>query len=155
MTDNSKNCLARAMVCSLLVVTALLMPAPARAQQASAPPSEGLVGLLPTLILRDIRLPEPPTGFSHSAHFSPFVTGDLDNPAVAIVNGFNTLMTLQLSTFPLGSGAGGFTYSFDPALGTFRRSTSSFGPSFAERATTIGRRRFSGGFTYQYTRYDR
>ena len=132
-----------------------LMPATARAQQATPPPTEGLVGLLPTLILRDIRLPEPPSGFSHSAHFSPFITGDLTNPAVGIVNGFNTLMTLQLSTFPLGSGASGFSYTLDPTLGTFKRSTNSFGPSFAERATTVGRRRFSGGLTFQHTRYNR
>ena len=142
-------------IASTLFVLLALVPATARAQQTAATvPTEGLVGLLPNLILRDIRLPEPPTGFSHSAHFSPITTGELTNPAVGIVNGFNTLMTLQLSTFPLGSGAGGFTYSFDPALGTFKRSTSSFGPSFAERANTVGRRRFSGGMTFQHTRYD-
>jgi hypothetical protein len=147
--------MTRRFVTALFLALAFV-PATAFAQQTPpATPSEGLVSLLPTLILRDIKLPEPPTGFSHSAHFSPITTGDLTNPAVAIVNGFNTLMTLQLSTFPLGSGAGGFTYSFDPTLGTFKRSTSSFGPSFAERATTVGRRRFGAGMTYQHTRYNR
>src|SRR5688572_26607194 len=137
----------------LLIVQFALLPAIARAQ---TPAPDGLVNLLPTLILQEIRLPEPLTpGFSHSAHFSPLTTGELQNPAVGIVNGFNSLLTLQLSTFPLGSSAGGFTYAFDPALGTFKRSTTSFGPSFAERATTIGHRRVSGGFAYQHTRYNR
>ena len=60
-------------------------------------------------------------------------------------------MMVQLSSFPLGSSAGGFTYSFDDALGTFRRTSSSFGPSFAERATTIGRGKLSAGVTYQHS----
>jgi Putative MetA-pathway of phenol degradation len=142
---------------SLLFVCAVVFfPVAARAQQPAPPASDGLVTLLPNLILREVRLPEPLTpGFSHSAHFSPLTTGELDNPAVSLVNSFTTLMTSQLSTFPLGSGAGGFTYRFDPAVGTFQRSTSSFGPYFAERSTTIGRGRMSGGFTYQHTRYNR
>src|SRR5688572_31993176 len=157
MIDNSlKDFVAGIKYSWLLVFALALVPGAAHAQQPAPAPSQGgLVDLLPTLILREIRLPEPPTGFSHSAHFSPLTTGELTNPVVGIVNGFNTLMTLQLSTVPLGSGAGGFTYSFDPTLGTFKRSTSSFGPSFAERATTIGRRRVSAGFTYQHTRYNR
>ena len=60
---------------------------------------------------------------------------------------------MQLSTFPLGSPAGGFTYSFDETLGTFRRTTPSFGPVFAERAVTMGRNRFNAGFSYQHTTY--
>jgi hypothetical protein len=156
ITDATTNCTARVRRLILVAVAVALLPAAARAQQPPPAANEALVSLLPTLILREIRLPEPPPGFlSHSAHFQPLVTGDVDNPAFGIVNGFNTLMTLQLSTFPLGSGAGGFTYSFDPAVGTFSRTTSSFGPSFAERATTIGRRKFSAGFTYQHTSYNR
>ena len=47
----------------------------------------------------------------------------------------------QLSSLPLGSSSGGFTYSYDPSLGTFTRTTDTFGPAFAERAQTLGRRR--------------
>ena len=123
--------------------------------QTTPPPSD-LSSLLPELILRGITLPTPTTpGLSHSAHFSPFAVADLENPAVAIVEGFNKLMVVQLSTFPIGSSSGGFSYAFDPTLGTFRRASSSFGPLFAERAATIGRGRFSAGFNYQHSSYDR
>jgi hypothetical protein len=62
-------------------------------------------------------------------------------------------LATQFSTFPLGSSSGGITYVFDESVGTFRRSSSSFGPLFAERALTIGRRKFSAGFNYQHTSY--
>ena len=99
-------------------------------------------------------MPRPAVaGISHEAHFSPIEGNELDNPAVGIVRSFNKLTMVQLSTQPLGSPAGGFTYTFDESLGTFRRTSSSFGPSFAERALTLGRNKFNGGFTYQRTRY--
>jgi hypothetical protein len=122
--------------------------------EARAQPPPNLADLLPDLILRDVTLPPPITGFSHVAHFSPVDGNELDNPAVGIVRSFNKLMMVQLSTFPLGSSAGGFTYTFDQALGTFRRASTSFGPSFAERAITIGRNKLNLGFTYQHTRYN-
>lgn len=59
----------------------------------------------------------------------------------------------QLSSLPIGSSSGGFTYSFDPSLGTFTRSTESFGPAFAERAATLGRGRFNIGTSFQRSRY--
>jgi hypothetical protein len=60
----------------------------------------------------------------------------------------------MLSTYPLGSPSGGFTYTIDPALGTVTRSSDSFGPSFAERALTIGRGKASTGFVRQRAVYD-
>ena len=135
----------------LLVAILCLVPSFASAQVAS----EGLAGLLPGLILRDVTLPSPPPGFfSHAAHFSPLSINDPTNPAVEIVQAFNTQMVLQLSTFPLGSSSGGFTYTFDPAVGTFSRASRSFGPAFAERAVTAGRGRFSAGINYQHLRFD-
>ena len=113
-----------------------------------------LADLLPDLILRDITLPHANTGLSHEAHFSPIEADEADNPAVGIVRNFNKLMMVQLATFPLASSAGGFTYTFDSNLGTFRRASSSFGPAFAERSLTIGRRKFNAGFSYQHTSYD-
>jgi hypothetical protein len=112
-----------------------------------------LAELLPGLILRDIVLLPGLVGPSHVAHFSP-LTNEVNNPVVGIVQGFNTQMATQFSTFPLGSSTGGLTYVFDESVGTFRRGSTSFGPSFAERALTIGRRRFSAGFNYQRTSYD-
>ncbi len=67
---------------------------------------------------------------------------------------FNQAVVSQLSTFPLGSSAGGFTFSFNPATQTFGRSSDSFGPSFAERAMTMGAGTFNIGVTYQRATYD-
>ena len=119
-----------------------------------------LAQVLPELILRRIILesgitPGLPTGaLSHVAHFSPIEANEPDNPAVRIVQGFNSQVATQLSTFPLGSSTGGLTYVFDGSVGTFRRGSASFGPLFAERALTVGRRRLSAGFNYQRTSYD-
>ena len=66
---------------------------------------------------------------------------------------FNQAIVSQLATYPLGSSSGGFTYTFDSSLGTYARSTNSFGPSFAERALTIGRRRWNLGTSYQHASY--
>lgn len=146
-----------ARICTAVFYCALMLLGPAAAAHAqSSGNTGGLAGLLPELILREIVLPTPTTpGLSHAAHFSPLSgEADAENPAVEIVAGFNQLLTTQLASLPLGSSAGGFTYAFDPALGTFVRSSSSFGPSFAERASTIGKGRLSAGFNYQHARYD-
>jgi len=138
----------------LLSALLCLVPSIAAAQAQTAS-STGLAGLLPGLILREVTLPSPPAGFfSHSAHFSPLTINDPTNPAVEVVQAFNKQMVLQLSTFPLGSSSGGFTYTFDPGVGTFSRASRSFGPSFAERALTAGRGRFSAGMNYQHLRFD-
>ena len=118
--------------------------------------TSGLGGLLPDLILREITLPAPGGGLSHAVHFSPLSQDvNAENAAVDIVDSFNGLLIGQLASLPLGSSAGGFTYAFDPALGTFVRSSRSFGPSFAERASTIGKGRISAGFNLQHSRYKR
>jgi len=120
---------------------------PACAQQ------QPLAQVLPDLILREIVIQSPVAGISHVAHFSPLEGHDLNNPVVGIVQGFNTQIATQFSTFPLGSSSGGMTYVFDDTVGTFRRSSMSFGPMFAERALTIGRRKLNVGFNYQHTPY--
>src|SRR5687768_15211697 len=125
------------------LAVAMALPARARAQAPSH-----LSELLPDVILREVTLPRPAVaGLSHEAHFSPIEGNELDNPAVGIVRSFNKLTMVQLSTQPLGSPAGGFTYTFDESLGTFRRTSTSFGPSFAERAVTLGRNKFNAGLT--------
>lgn len=68
---------------------------------------------------------------------------------------FNRAIVSQLSGFPLGSSAGGFTFTFDPVRQTFMRSSDSFGPTFAERAMTMGQGTFNVGATYQRATYDR
>jgi hypothetical protein len=130
----------------LFAMVICLLPATASAQ-AEGPTN--LAGLLPRLILRDVSLPSA----THAAHFSPLTINDPNNPAVKIVEDFNKQLVVQLSTVPLGSSSGGFTYTFDPAVGTFSRASRSFGPAFAERALTAGRHRFSAGMNYQHLSY--
>jgi hypothetical protein len=67
---------------------------------------------------------------------------------------FNTALANQLASLPLPSPASGFTYTFDAASGAFARSAQSFGPILAERAETIGRRKFTFGFSYQRFTFD-
>jgi len=132
---------------AIAAAIALFVPRPAIAQPAGGLP---LSQILPDLIGNTIVLaprstPEVP---SHAAHFKPSPE-QLQTPEQ-----FNQQMVSQLSTFPFGSSSGGFTYTYDPALGTFSRSSESFGPLFAERALTIGRERSSLGVAYQRSTYD-
>jgi hypothetical protein len=64
------------------------------------------------------------------------------------------LTSIEVATAPLGTSTGGFTFSFDPLLQVYRRSTSSFGPAFAERALTAGRAKVSLGGNWVYSSYD-
>jgi len=85
---------------------------------------------------------------NHIAHFRP------GSDQLQVPTQVNQALLSLLSTYPLGSPSGGFTYTLDPALGTFTRTSSSFGPSFAERALTTGRGKASVGFGFQHTAYD-
>lgn len=60
----------------------------------------------------------------------------------------------QLSSFPLASASGGFTWTIDTASGAATRTSNSFGPIFAERPLTIGRRRLNVGSTLQHVTFD-
>jgi hypothetical protein len=128
-------------VACLAAVIIALQPQLASAQEI--PLSEVLV----RLIQSDILLAPPATGQSHEAHFVP---GE-DQRLTPFL--FNQAIASQLATYPLGSSSGGFTYTFDSSLGTYTRSTNSFGPSFAERALTIGRGRWNTGASYQHASY--
>jgi hypothetical protein len=132
-----------------VLFAAMLLLTPAVTAAQSTTPPAGLAGLLPGLILREVTLPSA----THAAHFSPLSTNDQDNPAVEVVESFNKQLVVQLSTVPIGSSSGGFTYTFDPAVGTFRRASRSFGPIFAERALTVGRGRFNAGVNFQHLGY--
>src|SRR5690606_35559287 len=124
-----------------MFVMAGVLPSPASAQ---VPLSQ----LLVRQIQSDIRLAPPPSGFpSHEAHF---IAGDDQRLAPAL---FNQQIVTQLATFPIGTSSGGFSFTFDPALGTFERTTQSFGPAFAERALTNGQGKFTFGVNTQYSRY--
>ncbi len=85
-------------------------------------------------------------GVSHSGHFNSGFESEFGQ--------FGTALTLQLVSLPLPPPSAGFTYQFDPALGVFTRSTTSFGPIFSERANTIGAGRVAIGFAYQRLSFD-
>src|SRR5688572_8756543 len=87
-----------------------------------------------------------PSGATHSGHFNSGFESEFSQ--------FGTALTSQIVSLPLPPPASGFTYEFDPALGVFSRSTTSFGPILSERAETIGARRVSVGFAYQRLAFD-
>jgi hypothetical protein len=121
---------------------------PAGAQQAQTPGKlatlfEDVFGPTGLVVNSETVLPD---GTTHSAHFNSAFQSNFTQ--------FNVALVSQLTALPLPSPASGFTYAFDPATGTFRRTTRSFGPILSDRAETIGRGRLSVGFNYQYFSFD-
>jgi hypothetical protein len=109
-----------------------------------------LAQILPVLLRETITLlpsdlPDQP---NHVAHFQP------GEDQLRVPSQLNEAVLTMLSTYPIGTPGGGFTYVFDPALGSLTRSSDSFGPSFAERALTTGRGKASVGFGHQHAAYD-
>lgn len=85
--------------------------------------------------------------------FSPLgIPSGLSND---IPTGDAVLVTPLASTQPVPSPASGFIYTFDSSAGVYARSSKSFGPILAERADTIGRRRFFLGFAFQRFAFDK
>ncbi len=106
-----------------------------------------LAEILPAFFAPGISLPlDPATG--HSPHFNA------QSEAFDVMLRINSGIATQFATYPLGSSSGGFTYSFDPNLGTYERNTDTFGPSFAERASTLGKRKLNVGMSYMHASYD-
>lgn len=128
---------------AFLLTTSVVLLVPALAQAQNAP----LASLLPDLLQFDIHLAPPATGPSHEAHFIP-TSDQLQAPDL-----FNQQIVAQLATIPIGSPSGGFSFTFDPTLGTFERATNSFGPLFAERALTNGKSRLTLGTNFQHTEF--
>ena len=127
-----------------VAIALIILPATVSAQQT--PVALILPELLGnTITLLPSNLPDQP---NHIAHFKP------GPDQLRVPTQVNQALVTLLSTYPLGSPSGGFTYTFDPALGTLTRSSTSFGPSFAERALTTGRGKSSFGFGYQHAAYD-
>ena len=136
--------------CVLLV---LLAPSPAQAHTL-------LSELLLKMLLSDVVLAPPEGGAfqSHEAHFRPISGGEVvpgfEFNQLEVPLAINSIMAAQLATIPLGSSSGGFSYTYDPALGTFSRESSTFGSAWVERALTAGRGRWNLGFTFQRATYD-
>lgn len=127
--------------CTARVTLVITILAPAGLAAQSGP----LASLIPNLFDQTIVLAN--TG--HQAHFVDS-SNVLRNAGLQI----NRSIVTQLSTFPVSSSGGGFTFSFDPELGVFTRSTDSFGPLFAERAETVGKGKWNFGVNHSRFAYD-
>ena len=77
-------------------------------------------------------------------------TGALSENSSASLYG---LLLGETTTFPIGSSAGGFTWTFDSNLRVPIRRSSSFGSMFAERPFTTGRGKLNLGAAFQHTRF--
>jgi hypothetical protein len=105
-----------------------------------------LATLIPDLYGGDgIILATDPTA-NHAAHFT------VDSNAS--INRLNGQITSQIGIFPFSSSVSGFTFAFDPSLGTFLRTTETLGPLFAERAPTLGGGKLNLHFSYTFFTYD-
>lgn len=113
---------------------------------AAHPQSFNLRDLLTDFLRDGITLADPPEDSGFSSHAAHFIADD--SPQLAALQQFSNQFASQLSAYPLPSPGGGFTYTFDPELGTLTRSSESFGPIFGERADTIGRGRFNIGINH-------
>jgi hypothetical protein len=77
-------------------------------------------------------------------------TGALSGNSAEVLYG---LLLGELTTFPIGSSAGGFTWVFDSNLRVPVRRSRSFGPMFAERPFTTGRGKLNVGATFQHATF--
>ena len=59
----------------------------------------------------------------------------------------------ETTTFPTGTSAGGFTWTFDDSLRVPIRRSRSFGPMFAERPFTTGKGKLNVGAAFQHTTF--
>jgi hypothetical protein len=83
-------------------------------------------------------------------------TSDFDKDRAAAEATRATLTRALLSsiaTLPVSTSSSGFTYRFNPALGTAERASETFGPFYVERAITSGAGQASMGFTLQYASF--
>jgi hypothetical protein len=62
-------------------------------------------------------------------------------------------LVVELANVPLTTSSGGFSYRFNPSLGTMQRATQGFGPFFVDRATTAGSGQASLSAAYRYSQF--
>jgi hypothetical protein len=73
--------------------------------------------------------------------------------ATATLDTLTRALLASMTTLPVGTSSGGFTYRFNRALGTPERTTDTFGPFFVERARTSGAGEAALGVSFQYASY--
>ena len=83
-------------------------------------------------------VPGVPFGEVHRAHFA----SASENALVDL----NRQLSSGFTTFPINSSPGSFTFRYDRDLGAYVNTSDTLGPIFAERATTVGRKKLSIGF---------
>ena len=128
----------RVLVGCIVGVVMLLAAQPSSARR--------LATLIPGLYGGDgITLATDPSA-SHAAHFT------VDSSAG--INRLNDQIASQIGILPFSSALSGFTFAFDPSLGTFLRTTETLGPLFAERAPTLGAGKLNLQFSYTFFTYD-
>jgi Putative MetA-pathway of phenol degradation len=88
----------------------------------------------------------PNPGFPHYAHF-------IGSAQTTLNQTLSSAIATQLAILPIVSPSSGFTYKYSSEAGAFVRTTTSFGPIYAERAETIGRGKVSFGVSYQRFRF--
>jgi len=134
--------LRQAAILMMIVTASMVTPSPLFGQTEAPPLSE----LLSTLHRR--------VTAAEDVLFSRSDPDAIKKNSLDTMLHINNLLAAQLSSFPLGTSAGGFTWTFEPVTGAFSRASASFGPIFAERALTIGRRKLNVGVNYQHVTFD-
>src|ERR1035438_5659054 len=86
------------------------------------------------------------SSFPHYAHF-------IGSAQQTLNISLSSAIATQLAILPIISPASGFTFEYDRSAGVFVRSTTSFGPVYAERAESIGKGKVSVGTSYQRFRF--
>ena len=124
---------------TLIALCCLCVSRPCNAQGTK------LIDLLPGLYGGDGILLATAAVASHTAHFSI--------QSAANINRLNEQIASEVGVFPFSSSVGGFSFSFDPALGDFVSTTRSLGPLIAELPTTTGKGHFNFNVSYTYLTY--
>src|SRR5215831_5720380 len=88
----------------------------------------------------------PSPVFPHYAHY-------IGTAQAAVNQTVSTAIATQLAVLPIISPSSGFTYRYDRETGAFVRTTTSFGPIYAERAETVGRGKVMMGSSFQRFRF--
>jgi hypothetical protein len=119
----------------------------------SASAQTSLTDLMRQTFVDSVVLSKTPGGGGIVAHQPVFVNDERVVSVTSLIDQISTQIGSQVSIFPLGSSSGGFTYGYDSALGTYNRTTQTFGPAFAERPASIGKGKFSFGMNYVHATY--
>jgi len=92
-------------------------------------------------------------GGSLATSISPLDVTDAQRPLVADrFRGLSAALAAARSQAPIPSASGAFSFLFEPEFDAYARVTQSLGPSFAERAQTIGKGAVT--FSASYSRVD-